>query len=393
MSINGRATTESRLREWRYGQAQAERLAAAILHLEGFTDIDPQAPLGGPDDRKDILCTKSDKKYIGAAYFPTKEKIFSEVEGKFEHDLEGVRRHNRQGLVFITNQTISLKDRSQLENIAINIGIIPILYHQERIRVILDSPVGYGVRLEFLRIPMDESEQLAYFASESNKLEYALERQTREISMLSRRIKLLEIEQKHTASTIFQIATRFGEKVSLPSDFAEISDSLLLDPDGAVGPISAEYTPSLLLFVHRIVCNEMPFSIIGKFRDRTVWLGPPGATEKEAVLVPPAPDEIPGRLRELLSSWNQEFQILQSEGRTEKLEKIAQFHQRLLALHPFTDGNGRVARTLLLQQCIDLFGHVDPVLIDSGKEYYGALQDADRGDFEKLRELISNILS
>ncbi len=55
-----RPSTEPRLREWRTGQAGAERLGAAILHLDGFEDIDPQAPLGGPDDRKDILCRKGD---------------------------------------------------------------------------------------------------------------------------------------------------------------------------------------------------------------------------------------------------------------------------------------------------------------------------------------------
>ncbi len=41
-------STETRLREWRTGQAGAERLGAAILHLDGFEDIDPHAPLGGP---------------------------------------------------------------------------------------------------------------------------------------------------------------------------------------------------------------------------------------------------------------------------------------------------------------------------------------------------------
>jgi len=39
-----RPTTESQLREWRQGQIGAERLAAAILHLDGFADVDPQAP-------------------------------------------------------------------------------------------------------------------------------------------------------------------------------------------------------------------------------------------------------------------------------------------------------------------------------------------------------------
>lgn len=142
-----RATTESQLREWRLGQVGAERLATAILHLDGFTDIDPQAPLGGPDDHKDILCIKGSTKYVGAAYFPATEKTFAEVKNKFEHDLEGAARHNRQGLVFVTNQPISVMGRAKLEAIATASGKVAILYHQERIRALLDSPAGYGVRL------------------------------------------------------------------------------------------------------------------------------------------------------------------------------------------------------------------------------------------------------
>ena len=45
MSEFPRPSTESQLREWRQGQVGAERLAAALLHLDGFVEIDPQAPL------------------------------------------------------------------------------------------------------------------------------------------------------------------------------------------------------------------------------------------------------------------------------------------------------------------------------------------------------------
>ena len=53
-------TTESALRDWRYGQTQAERLAAALLHLEGFEAVDPQHPLGGPDGLKDSCAARMD---------------------------------------------------------------------------------------------------------------------------------------------------------------------------------------------------------------------------------------------------------------------------------------------------------------------------------------------
>lgn len=41
--------TWHRLRDWTYGSAPSERLAAQILHHEGFEAIDPSHPLGGKD--------------------------------------------------------------------------------------------------------------------------------------------------------------------------------------------------------------------------------------------------------------------------------------------------------------------------------------------------------
>lgn len=86
-------STETVLHDWRYGQPQAERLCAAIMHLEGFESVDPQHPLGGPDETKDILAIKAGKKWVGAAYFPPTEKSFAEIQKKFCDDLIGVKRN------------------------------------------------------------------------------------------------------------------------------------------------------------------------------------------------------------------------------------------------------------------------------------------------------------
>jgi hypothetical protein len=66
-----RLPTETALREWRFGQTQAERLVAALMHIEGYDGVDPQSPLGGPDNKKDLLARKNEALWIGAAYFPT----------------------------------------------------------------------------------------------------------------------------------------------------------------------------------------------------------------------------------------------------------------------------------------------------------------------------------
>ncbi|MEJ0022799.1 MAG: hypothetical protein WDN76_04735 [Alphaproteobacteria bacterium] len=93
--------TELRLSAWRDGSVQAERLAAAVLTLAGYEEIDPQAPLGGPDGRKDILCAKGGVKWIGAVYFPLSAVRFSSIKKKFLGDLEGTTKHSARGIAFV----------------------------------------------------------------------------------------------------------------------------------------------------------------------------------------------------------------------------------------------------------------------------------------------------
>ena len=387
-----RATTESQLREWRLGQPSAERLAAALLHLDGYENIDPQAPLGGPDGRKDILCNKGDTTYVAAVYFPPTESSFSEIEKKFKHDLEGPISHNRQGIIFITNQHLGLADRTVLEEAAIAKGKIAILYHRERIRVLLDSPSGYGVRLQFLKIPMNESEQFAYFSSSENRLEYALERHSREIQNLIRRIEFMRIGQDFALHTIYRVATRLGENVPLPPNTEASQVTITQAAQGGV-PLSASLSIPLLLFVHRLICTDVPFGMLGKLRETTVWLGVSGSKADEATIVPPAPEEVHKRLSTLLYDWNERFSELTAFEDDAKFDALARFHYDFVWIHPFLDGNGRVARAILIQHCIDTLGHVDPSLLDKGTEYYNALRKADEGDFGPLKNLIEKAVS
>jgi hypothetical protein len=51
-SNNQGKNTEIKLKIWRGGQPSAERLAGNILHLDGFSSLDPQCSLGGPDGER-----------------------------------------------------------------------------------------------------------------------------------------------------------------------------------------------------------------------------------------------------------------------------------------------------------------------------------------------------
>ena len=161
--------TWTRLLEWDQGSASAERLAAKILESEGFSSIDPSHPLGGPDGGRDIECVFNGAKWIGAVYFPRGQKNFTDIKDKLQHDIEGAQKHNPYGIIFITNQEITISERYGLKE------IVPFedfrLYHLEGIANILDTPKMYGVRLEFLDIEMTKEEQLACFTQQGNKLQ------------------------------------------------------------------------------------------------------------------------------------------------------------------------------------------------------------------------------
>jgi Fic family protein len=71
----------------------------------------------------------------------------------------------------------------------------------------------------------------------------------------------------------------------------------------------------------------------------------------------------------------------------------AYFHHRFVAIHPFTDGNGRVAR--LLTNLYLLRQGYPPVILDKSdrRQYYTALREADGGDPAPFTRFIARAMS
>ena len=113
---------------------------------------------------KDLLCEKNGWNYVAAAYFPTNKIESKKVQEKFVHDLAGVSKISASGIVFLTNQALTPRERDALSGLVTAKGHKSILYHLERLRSILDSPSGYGARLEFLDINMSREEQVSFFS-------------------------------------------------------------------------------------------------------------------------------------------------------------------------------------------------------------------------------------
>lgn len=390
--FNDWISTEFLLTNWRAGSAQAERLCSAILRLDGFEDIEPQAPLGGPDGRKDILCSKGGLKYIGAVYFPVSQKTFPSIKKKFLNDLKGPAQNRGVGIVFLTNQTLTVRQRSILVECALDEDTECHVYNVERLKSILDAPTGYGVRLEFLKIPMNPDEQFAFFVHSGNTVEDAIERNTRELDLLGSRIDHVLAGQKYANQTLKKLATSSGFDSGAPPSRLDLQTSGNFTAEPKVAYLSSNLSPELVVAFHRLYCYDLPPRIVGRLRQQEAWIGIAGEARTENMRELPPHEGIPEQLGDLCLSWNEKYPLLRGSNSLDKLNVIAEFHTRFLQLHPFLDGNGRVARALLMQQCIDLFGMADMTLMSKGAEYYEALAKADSEDYASLAEIISHVV-
>jgi len=355
---------------WDKGQPFSERMSAKILSIEGFEDIDPQSPTGGPDGTKDIICRKFGKKYIIGCYFPNGQKSFSDIKDKLDGDLKGVTKNNADGFVFVTNQKITPTERIELCKGHVHETTI---FHGERVCGILDSPKGYGVRLEYLGIELTREEQISFLNSHLDLKEHFE-------------------EIKRTLSSLNKVTTRLAGEI--------YSRDRLIDEPLSSLPISGvKFSSRLstedLLILHRTILQETQFTDYSRFlgfRKVEVWIGNPGKDKDEANFIPTLPSEIVKEIYELLKWWREEYMKVYYGSEDDKVFAIAKFHYSFLKIHPFLDGNGRVARAIASIQYKDLLGK--DVRFDNIERhrYYQALQSADIGEKQELNDIFKALI-
>lgn len=78
----------------------------------------------------------------------------------------------------------------------------------------------------------------------------------------------------------------------------------------------------------------------GELRTSQNWIGPGGATLRNATFVPPPPHEVAGALGDL-------ERFLHGDDGLPLLIKVGFAHAQFETIHPFLDGNGRVGRLLI----------------------------------------------
>lgn len=145
---------------------------------------------------------------------------------------------------------------------------------------------------------------------------------------------------------------------------------------------------SALIDLHQSILVDEPAGVVtGRLRRGLVWVGPPESTPDTARYVAPAPEEIVERLVEFTARWDSEVRKFERDP----FSAAASFHHGLLSIHPFEDGNGRLARLLLQEQLRVYAAHGRRILIRHDVRYPDALRAADSGDLEQLRRLIHSL--
>lgn len=106
-------------------------------------------------------------------------------------------------------------------------------------------------------------------------------------------------------------------------------------------------TTGLLKLLHGRLVEGTPgeSSDSGDIRDRQVIIGPEGAPIAESRFVPPPPDD---RRRSGVDQW--EYWIAEDHPLLPPVVQAALAHYQFETLHPFSDGNGRLGRLLIVLQ-------------------------------------------
>jgi Fic family protein len=130
--------------------------------------------------------------------------------------------------------------------------------------------------------------------------------------------------------------------------------------------------------IHKLVLTRIDDDSAGRYRQTQVRIAGAAHTPPESWLVPQEMED--------WANWLEENQALHPA------ELAALAHHRLVAIHPFVDGNGRTAR-LVMNLLLMRQGYPPTVILRANRrQYYRVLAEADAGQVKSLVNFVGRAL-
>ena len=132
----------------------------------------------------------------------------------------------------------------------------------------------------------------------------------------------------------------------------------------------------LIRELHHLVVQDSQRDIAGKYRDGDVRIS--GADHK-----PPSHVDVPIKMRELME-W-----LTDNMKKYHVIELAALLHHKMVNIHPFWDGNGRVSRLVMNILILNAGYPLAVILKNDRKRYYRVLALADNEQFKPICEFVA----
>ena len=132
----------------------------------------------------------------------------------------------------------------------------------------------------------------------------------------------------------------------------------------------------LIRQLHQLVVNKSQSEIAGKYREGNVIIT--GSKHK-----PPDGFEVSSKMRELIK-W-----FLENKDKHHVIELSALIHHKLVHIHPFEDGNGRVSRLVMNLLILKAGYPLAIILKNDRKRYYRVLSESDNQNYTTLCEFVA----
>ncbi len=104
------------------------------------------------------------------------------------------------------------------------------------------------------------------------------------------------------------------------------------------------------------------------------------------------PFQILQQLKIFLDNLKYRLQYIDIEDNEEVIQLLAEVHHTIVKIHPFVNGNGRLARLFTNLIALKLMRPPFEIYVrnksEDRKNYINAIKEADKGDYTKLKELV-----